>query len=134
VVKKKGRPKPHSPEPDQGLLFAFENVSVFLKASQVRLEQVKRSLGVPRIDARGPQPDDAAFLLLRDAPRFRNKLLGVAKIIFGIHLSKITLKRRNRHGTYPLIAAPAGLSSAGARAPEFAVSLGGHHNKSGPPL
>jgi hypothetical protein len=61
---------------------------VFLKAPQVRLEQVKRSLGIPRIDARSPQTDYAAFLLLYDAPPFGDELLGVAKIIRGIHLSK----------------------------------------------
>jgi hypothetical protein len=58
---------------------------VFLKAP---LEQVKRSLGIPRIDARNPQTDYAAFLLLYDAPPFGDELLGVAKIIRGIHLSK----------------------------------------------
>jgi hypothetical protein len=56
------------PGPDQGLRCAFENVSVFLKAPQVSLEQVKRSLSIPRIDARSPQTDYAAFLLLYDAP------------------------------------------------------------------
>ena len=66
----------------------FENVSVFLKAPQVRLEQVKRSLGIPRIDARSPQTDYAAFLLLYDAPPLGDEFLGAAKIVFGIHLSK----------------------------------------------
>ena len=66
----------------------FENVSVFLKAPQVRLEQVKRSLGIPRIDARSPQTDYAAFLLLYDAPPLGHEFLGAAKIVFGIHLSK----------------------------------------------
>ena len=66
----------------------FKNVSVFLKAPTVRLEQMKRSVGIPRIDARSPQTDYAAFLLLYDAPPFGDELLGAAEIIFGIHLSK----------------------------------------------
>jgi hypothetical protein len=61
---------------------------VFLKAPQVRLEQVKRSFGIPCIDARSPQTDYAAFLLLYDAPPFSDELLGAAKIAVGIHLSK----------------------------------------------
>ena len=61
---------------------------MFLKAPQVRLEQVKRSLSIPRIDARSPQTDYAAFLLLYDAPPFNDELLGAAKIAFGIHFSK----------------------------------------------
>ena len=60
---------------------------MFLKASQVRLKQVKYSFGVPRIDACRPQTDYAAFLLLYDAPRFGDELLGAAKIVFGTHLS-----------------------------------------------
>ena len=72
----------------RGLLSTFENVSVFLKAPQVRLEQVKRSLSIPRIDARSPQTDYAAFLLLYDAPPLGDEFLGAAKIVFGIHLSK----------------------------------------------
>ena len=55
---------------------------MFLKASQVRLEQVKYSFGIPRVDARSPQTDYAAFLLLYDAPRFGDELLGAAKIVF----------------------------------------------------
>jgi hypothetical protein len=79
-----------SPPPwtDQELLSIFENVSVFLKAPQVSLEQVKRPLGIPRIDARSPQTDYAAFLLLYDAPPLGNEFLGAAKIAFGIHSSK----------------------------------------------
>jgi hypothetical protein len=79
-----------SPPPwtDQELLSIFENVSVFLKAPQVSLEQVKRSLGIPGIDARSPKTDYAAFLLLYDAPPLGDEFLGAAKIIFGIHLSK----------------------------------------------
>jgi hypothetical protein len=69
-------------------LYLFEKVSVFLKAPQVRLEQVKRSLSIPRIDARSPQTDYAAFLLLYDAPPLGDELLGAEKIVFGIHLSK----------------------------------------------
>jgi hypothetical protein len=61
---------------------------VFLKAPQVSLEQMKRSLSIRRIDARSPQTDYAAFLLLYDAPPLGNEFLGAAKIIFGIHLSK----------------------------------------------
>jgi hypothetical protein len=60
---------------------------VFLKAPQVRLEQAKCSFGIPRVDARSPQTDYAAFLLLYDAPRFGDELLGTAKIVFGTHLS-----------------------------------------------
>ena len=60
---------------------------MFLKAPQVRLEQAKCSFGIPRFDARSPQTDYAAFLLLYDAPRFGDELLGTAKIVFGTHLS-----------------------------------------------
>ncbi|MGO9048361.1 MAG: hypothetical protein ACLQFW_15990 [Xanthobacteraceae bacterium] len=60
---------------------------MFLNAPQVRLQKVKHSLGIPRIHTRSPQTDDAAFLLLYDAPPFGDKLLGAAKIGFGIHLS-----------------------------------------------
>ena len=70
------------------LLSTFENVSMFLKAPQVRLEQLKRSFGIPRIDARSHQTGYAAFLLLYDTPPFSEELLGAAKIVFGIHLSK----------------------------------------------
>jgi hypothetical protein len=79
-----------SPPPwtNQELLSIFEHVSVFLKAPQVRLEQVKRSLGIPRINARSPQTDYASFLLLYDAPPLGDEFLGATKIIFGIHLSK----------------------------------------------
>jgi len=34
---------------DRGLLSIFENISVFLKAPQVRLQKVKHSLDIPRI-------------------------------------------------------------------------------------
>jgi hypothetical protein len=61
---------------------------VFLKAPKVRLEQVKRPLGIPRIDAGSPQTDYAAFLLLYDASPLGDEFLGAAKIIFGNHLSK----------------------------------------------
>ena len=61
---------------------------MFLEAPQVRLEQAKCSFGIPRIDARSPQTDYAAFLLLYDAPPFGDEFLGAAKIIFGTHLSK----------------------------------------------
>jgi hypothetical protein len=64
----------------------FENVSVFLKAPQVHLEQAKCSFGIPRIHAGSPQADYAAFLLLYDAPPLGDNLLGAAKIVFGIHL------------------------------------------------
>jgi hypothetical protein len=67
---------------------------VFLKASQVRLEQVKHSFGIPRVDARCPQTDYAAFLLLYDAPRFGDELLGAVKIVFGTHLSNNNASRR----------------------------------------
>jgi len=75
------------------LLSTFENVSVFLKAPQVRLEQAKCSFGIPRIHPSSSQADYAAFLLLYDAPPFGDKLLGAAKIVFGIHLSN------NAHAT-----------------------------------
>jgi hypothetical protein len=68
------------------LLSTFENVTVFLKAPQVCLEQAKCSFGIPRIQAGSPQADYAAFLLLYDAPPFSDMLLG-AKIVFRIHLS-----------------------------------------------
>jgi hypothetical protein len=105
-----------------------------LKLVQVRLEQVKRSLGIPCIDARSPQTDYAAFLLLYDAPPLGDELLGAAKIAFGIHLSK--QRARGDTGTglifvrhpHPRIAVPAGVEVRRGRTPEFAVSLGGHHN------
>ena len=53
---------------------------------------MKRPLGTPRIDARSPQTDYAAFLLLYNAPPLGNEFLGAAKIIFGIHFIKITRK------------------------------------------
>ena len=49
---------------------------------------MKRSLGIPRIDARSPQTDYAAFMLLYDAPPLGHEFLGAAKIVFGIHLSE----------------------------------------------
>jgi hypothetical protein len=76
------------PQPDQALLSIFDKVAVFLKAPQVSLEQVKRPLGIPRIDARSSQTDYAASLLLYDAPPLGDELLGAEKIVFGIHLSK----------------------------------------------
>ena len=66
----------------------LEKVSALFEAPQVRLEQVKRPLRIPRIDARSPQTDYAAFLLLYDAPPLGDEFLGAAKIVFGIHLSK----------------------------------------------
>ena len=66
---------------------------MFLKAPQVRLEKAKHSLGIPRIRPRTPQTDNAAFLLLYDAPPFRDELLGAAKIIFGIHRSNNARKQ-----------------------------------------
>jgi hypothetical protein len=71
-----------------GCCLADEKVSVLFEAPQVRLEQVKRPLRIPRIDARSPQTDYAAFLLLYDAPPLGDEFLGAAKIVFGIHLSK----------------------------------------------
>jgi hypothetical protein len=61
---------------------------VLFEAPQVRLEQAKRSFGIPRIHARGPQTDYAAFLLSYDAPPFGDEFLGAAKIVFGIHFPK----------------------------------------------
>ena len=63
---------------------------MYLKTLQVHLEQMKRLLGSPRIDARSPQTDYAAFLLLYDATPFSNWLAGAAKIVFGSHFSKLT--------------------------------------------
>jgi hypothetical protein len=61
---------------------------VFFEALQVRLKQVKRSFGIPRIDARSPQADYAAFLLLYEAPPLGDEFLGAAKFVFGSHLSR----------------------------------------------
>ena len=61
---------------------------MFLKAPQVSLEEVKRSLSIPRIDARSPQTDYEAFLLLYDALPFGDEFLGAAKIVFGIDFPK----------------------------------------------
>ena len=61
---------------------------MLFEAPQVRLEQAKCSFGIPPIHAGSPQADYAAFLLLYDAPPLGDELLGVAKIVFGIHLSK----------------------------------------------
>jgi len=69
---------------------------VFFEAPQVRLQQVKRSFGIPRSDARSPQADYAPFLLLYDAPPLGDEFLGAAKIIFAIHFSKITRKREKQ--------------------------------------
>jgi hypothetical protein len=66
----------------------FENVSVFLKAPQVRLEQAKCSFGLPCIHPGSPQTDYEALLLLYDAPPLGDEFLGAAKIVCGIHLSK----------------------------------------------
>ena len=55
---------------------------MFLKATQVRLEQAKCSFGIPRIHPRCPQTDYAAFQLLHDAPPFGDELLDAAKIVF----------------------------------------------------
>jgi hypothetical protein len=71
----------------RGLPSTFENVSVLLKAPQVRLEQAKSSFGVPHINPRSPQTDYAALLSLYDAPPLGDEFLGAAKIVFGIHLS-----------------------------------------------
>jgi hypothetical protein len=65
----------------------FENVSVFLKAPQVRLEQAKCSFGLPRIHPGSPQAGYAAFLLLYDAPPLGDEFLGAVNILCGIHLS-----------------------------------------------
>ena len=64
-----------SPPPwtDQELLSIFENVSVFLKAPQVSLEQVKRPFGHPT--CRRPQPSiglcGLSVAVRRAAPRQR---------------------------------------------------------------
>jgi hypothetical protein len=59
---------------------------VFFKALEVGLQQVKHSFGIPRIDARSPQADYAAFLLLYDAPSLGDEFFGAAKIVLGSHL------------------------------------------------
>jgi hypothetical protein len=61
---------------------------------------VKRSLGIPRIDARSPQTEYAAFLY--DAPLLGHEFLGAAKIVFGIHFSNAqgAKNRRRIHLTY----------------------------------
>jgi hypothetical protein len=61
---------------------------------------VKRSLGIPRIDARSPQTEYAAFLY--DAPPLGHEFLGAAKIVFGIHFSNAqgAKNRRRIHLTY----------------------------------
>ena len=97
----------------------FENVSVFLKAPQVRLEQAKCSFGIPRIHPRSPQTDYAALLLLYDAPPFGDELLGAAKIIFGIHLQNNAQAAKQAQDPYPPPAkndsgGPGGVGSAGA--------------------
>ena len=76
---------------------------MLFEAPQVRLEQVKRPLRIPRIDARSPQTDYAAFLLLYDAPPLGDEFLGAAKIVFGIHFSKITRKARKHAPGHGLI-------------------------------
>ena len=69
-------------------LSGFENVSVFLKAPQVSLEQAKCSFGLPCIHPGSPQTDYEALLLLYDAPPLGDEFLGAAKIVCGIDLSK----------------------------------------------
>ena len=59
---------------------------MFLKVPEVRLEQAKRSFGIPRIDARCFQTDYAAFLLLYDPPSLGDEFLSAAKIVLVIHL------------------------------------------------
>jgi hypothetical protein len=68
-----------------GLLSTFEYISVFFEALEVRFQQVKRSFGIPGIDARSPQADYAAFLLLYEASALGDEFLGAAKIVFGSH-------------------------------------------------
>jgi hypothetical protein len=68
---------------------------VFLKAPQVRLEQVKRPLRIPRIDARSPQTDYEAFLLLYDAPPLGDELPG-ARRSFSDPFIQITRKGRKQ--------------------------------------
>jgi hypothetical protein len=58
---------------------------VFFEAVQVRLQQVKCSFGIRRIDARSPQADYAAFLLLYEATALGDEFLGATKIVFGSH-------------------------------------------------
>ena len=48
---------------------------MFLKAPQVSLEP----LSIPRIDARSPQMDYAAFLFLYNSPPFGHEFLGAAR-------------------------------------------------------
>jgi hypothetical protein len=72
----------------KGYFLSFSTSRCSSKAPQVSLEQVKRSLGIPGINARSPQTDYAAFLLLYDAPPLGDEFHGAAKIVFGIHLSK----------------------------------------------
>jgi hypothetical protein len=83
-----------------GLLSTFENISVFFKALQVRLQQVKHSFSVPRIDARSSQADYAALLLLYEAPPFGDELLGAAKIVFGSHLQDNAKARYCSFGSF----------------------------------
>ena len=63
---------------------------MFLKAPQVRLEQAQVLFRHPRVDARSPETDYSAFLLLHNAPRFGDVILGTAKVVLVI-----------RHGVGP---------------------------------
>lgn len=58
-----------------------EDVSVLLKVPQVRLEQAKRAFGVRCIRAFSLQADYPAFLLLHNASRLGDALLGTVKVV-----------------------------------------------------
>jgi hypothetical protein len=87
------------------LLSTFENVSVFLKAPQVRLEQAKCSFGIPRIHPGSPQADYAAFLFLYDAPPLRRQAPRRGEDRFRNPL--VELRASNETGAGSISAAPA---------------------------
>jgi hypothetical protein len=62
---------------------------VFLKTPQVRFEQAESSFGIPRIRAGSSQTDYPALLLVHNAPRFGDMLLGTAKVVLVVHTRKI---------------------------------------------
>ena len=70
-----------------GYVLIFENVSVFLKAPQVRLEQARCSFGLLSIHPGSPQTDYEALLLLYDVPplgdEFLSAKIGVVRSLLG---------------------------------------------------
>src|SRR5579864_8810332 len=59
----------------------FENISVLLKAPQIRLEQAKCAFRIRCIHSGSRQTHYPAFLRLHNAPRLDDVFLGTAKVV-----------------------------------------------------